>query len=153
MLRILFITLFIFISFHPCFSQNINSSQQDSLKAVVIKVFTALAELDTSKARQYCTSDVSILESSQVWNFDSLALRISTRKAKSPDFKRVNTFEFIETKVFESVGYVSYFNYATISFGGKTTKVKWIETAVMRKEQGGWKMALLHSTELERNTN
>lgn len=120
------------------------------VQQVVKDVFEALAALDATKARSLCTADVMILESGQVWNFDSLALRINSGTAKSADFKRVNQLDFIETKMVGNAAWVSYFNKADISFGGKATHVKWLETVVLRKQQEVWKIALLHSTELER---
>lgn len=119
-------------------------------QSIVTNFFEALAALDATKAKSLCTADVMILESGQVWNFDSLALRINSSKAKFPDFKRVNQLDFIETKMVGNAAWVSYFNKADISFGGKTTHVKWLETVVLRKEKEVWKIALLHSTELER---
>jgi ketosteroid isomerase-like protein len=150
MTRLFIIFLLTFAVSETGFAQSDMMAKKDSLRAVVIKLFDALAELDTAKAKSFCTSDITILESGKVWNFDSLALRISTRKAKSPDFKRVNHFDFIEIQVLERLGYISYFNHATISYNGRTTNVKWIETAVLKQEVDGWKISLLHSTELER---
>lgn len=150
MFRCCIALLITFVIVNTGFAQASPADKKDALQAVIINLFGALSDLDTAKARACCTSDITILESGQVWNFDSLAVRISTRKAKSPDFKRVNRFDFIETKVFDGLGYVSYFNYASISFNGKTTRVKWIETVVLRQEANRWKIALLHSTELER---
>ncbi len=126
-------------------------AKEDTLKSVVVRLFDALADLDTAKAKSCCTEDIMILESGKVWNFDSLALRITTRKAKSPDFKRVNQFDFVKVQAFERCGFVSYFNHAAISFNGKTTNVKWIETVILRQQADGWKISLLHSTELERS--
>lgn len=139
-----------FFLFTMSFAQSDSPAKKDSLKAVIVELFDALSELDTAKARACCASDITILESGKIWNFDSLALRITIRKSKSSDFKRINKFDFIEVKVFDGYGYVSYFNYATISFGGKTTNVKWLETTVLRRDETRWKISLLHSTELER---
>lgn len=127
-----------------------SGTKPNSPEAVVIRLFEALAELDTAKARACCTSDITLLESGKVWNFDSLAIRISTRKAQSSDFKRVNQFDFIQTRIIDQCSYVSYFNKAAISFNGKTTYVKWLETVVLQKVKNEWKISLLHSTELER---
>jgi len=150
MTRWFLIVLLTFPVFNPGFAQAGTQTKNDPLEAVVVKLFTALSDLDTARARSCCTSDITILESGQVWNFDSLALRMTTRKAKSPDFKRENRFDFIKTEIIGNTGYVSYFNYAKISFNGKTTSVKWIETVILKRQKGLWKIALLHSTELER---
>ncbi len=142
--------VFFFLSSNAIAQPGSPVKHTQAVQQVVRDVFEALAELDVAKTKSLCTADVMILESGQVWNFDSLAIRITTRKAKSPDFKRVNQLDFIETKMEGNAAWVSYFNKADISFGGKTTHVKWLETVVLRKEKEVWKMALLHSTELER---
>jgi len=120
------------------------------LQAVVVGLFDALSELNAGKARSFCTADVSILESGKVWTFDSLALRITTRKKLSADFKRVNTFNFIETKALGETAWIAYFNEAVITASGKTVTVKWLESVVLKKMGSEWKIVLLHSTELSR---
>lgn len=142
--------IFFFLSSNAIAQPGSPLKHTQPVQQVVRDMFEALAVLDVEKTKSLCTADVMILESGQVWNFDSLALRISTRKAKSADFKRVNQLDFIETKMVGNAAWVSYFNKADISFGGKTTHVKWLETVVLRKEKEVWKIALLHSTELER---
>lgn len=134
-------------SITPAVAQKIDSS----LQKVVVNFFDALSELDTAKAKSYCTPDISILESGKVWNFDSLALRINTRKKLSADFKRLNQLDFIETKVTGDIAWLTYFNQAKITAAGKTVTVKWLETVLLIKKDSGWKMTLLHSTELSRS--
>jgi hypothetical protein len=125
-------------------------TNKTALQEVVKGLFDALSDLDVDKAKSFCTTDITILESGKVWNFDSLALRITNRKAKSTDFKRVNKLDFIETKAFGDIAWIYYFNHATITFDNKTTNVKWLESAVIKKDKGKWKISLLHSTEIER---
>jgi Domain of unknown function (DUF4440) len=125
-------------------------TNKTALQEVVKGLFGALSDLDVDKAKSFCTTDITILESGKVWNFDSLALRITNRKAKSTDFKRVNKLDFIETKAFGDIAWIYYFNQATITFDNKTTNVKWLESAVIKKDKGKWKISLLHSTEIER---
>ena len=125
--------------------------EKETLQKVVIGLFEALSALDVEKSRSFCTEDITLLESGIVWNFDSLATRISTRKVKSSDFRRINKIDFLETKVSGNIAWISYFNQATITSGGKTVTVKWLESVVLKKEINDWKISLLHSTELERS--
>ena len=106
---------------------------QKKVQTVVVGFFDALAELSVQKAKAFCTPAVTILESGKVWTFDSLALRIISTKEKVTDFKRINQFEFIETKLEKQVGWISYFNNAAITASGKTVRVKWLETAILKK--------------------
>lgn len=124
-------------------------TEKETLQKVVTGLFEGLSELDVDKTKAFCTTDITILENGKVWNFDSLALLITTRKAKSPDFNRINKIDFLETKVSENIAWISYFNQATITLSGKTVIVKWIESVVLKKENNKWKISLLHSTELE----
>ena len=131
--------------------QQTSPVEKETLQKVVIGLFDGLAALDVEKAKSFCTADITLLESGKVWNFDSLAVRITTRKSKSSDFKRINKLDFIETKVEGNVAWISYFNQATITASGKTVIVKWLESVVLKEENNEWKIGLLHSTELERS--
>lgn len=126
------------------------SAEQKPLQAVVLGLFDALSELNVEKAKSFCTKDITLLESGKVWTFDSLALRMTTRKSLSTDFKRINKLDFIETKLAGETAWLSYFNGATITASGKTVTVKWLESVVLKKIGTEWKIALLHSTELTR---
>ena len=133
-------------------AQQISTTEQKNLQTVVVGLFDSFSELNVDKAKSFCARNVTILESGQVWNFDSLALRITTRKAKSTDFKRINKLDFIETKISGETAWVSYFNNAVITSSGKTVTVKWLESVVLIKIDKEWKISLLHSTEISRTT-
>lgn len=124
--------------------------EQKQLQAVVTELFSALSALNADKARSVCTPDLTILESGAVWNFDSLALRINTRKLKPGGFTRINKFDFIETKSAGETAWLSYFNEAVITSAGKTVTVRWLESVVLVRVNQEWKINLLHSTELSR---
>ena len=150
MKRSILVLLFVFILSTSMWAQQTPTIAQKVLQSVVTGLFDALAQLDADKARSFCASDITILESGKVWNFDSLALRITTRKAKSADFKRINTLDFIETKVAGETAWISYFNQAVITSSGKTVTAKWLESVVLKKYNKEWRIGLLHSTELYR---
>lgn len=135
---------------HPTLAQQHAARNPGSLQKVVIGFFDALAELDVEKARSFCMAEVRILEGGKVWNFDSLALRITTRKARSPEFTRVNRLDFIDAMIHGQMAWISYFNQATIAFGGKVTEVRWLESVVLKKKGRNCKIWLLHSTEMHR---
>ena len=131
-------------------AQQAPSTEQKIAQAAVVGLFDALAELDAEKARSFCTAGVTLLESGKIWNFDSLALRIGTQKTKTADFKRVNKLDFIDTRISNETAWIAYSNQASITSSGKTIIVKWLESVVLKKSSNGWKIDLLHSTELFR---
>ena len=140
-------TLAFILLFSLTIKSNAQSNTKESvLQAVVINLFDAISVLDVEKARTYCTSDIMLLENGEVWNFDTLALRLTTVKNRATSFKRVNKLDFIETKMAGDIGWVTYFNEASIQMNGNNRKVKWLESVVLKKESNEWRISLLHST-------
>ena len=126
------------------------TSKQRLVQKAVVDLFQALADRDVAKLTVHCTEDVLILENGAVWNIDSLVQRVSRNKAVT-DFKRVNTFEFIDTKLEGKIAWTTYFNQADIMRNGKTRVVRWLETAVLEKAGDQWKVKTLHSSLLKEN--
>ena len=120
-----------------------------AVQRVIGNLFDGLSTLDTAKVRQACNANVKILETGKIWTVDSLTTRVLARKALGGNFKRINEFEFLETKVSGNVAWVSYFNQTIITFNEQTRIVNWLESAVLEKKRGQWKIALLHSTEMK----
>ena len=114
----------------------------------VVDMFQALADLDAVKVLSYCTEDIAILENGVLWTSDTLKLKISQTKPEG--FKRVNTFDFMDTVVKGKVAWTTYTNRADITRNGKQGYVRWLETAILIREKGVWKIKVLHSTLLER---
>ncbi len=143
--------LLMFVVFFVCATTKAQHGNGDTLQLqkTVTDFFNALSELDTAKAKSFCTKDIDILETGQLWNFDSLALRINTRKSLSPDFKRINTLHFIQSKINGNTGWVYYFSKAEMSFDGQSKTVNWLESVILIKEANTWKINLLHSTSLD----
>ena len=140
-------TLAFILLFSLTIKSNAQSNTKESvLQAVVINLFDAISVLDVEKTRTYCTSDIMLLENGEIWNFDTLALRLTTVKNKATSFNRVNRLDFIETKIVGDIGWVTYFNEASIQMNGNNRKVKWLESVVLKKEGKDWRISLLHST-------
>ena len=126
------------------FCSAIASAQDDSIKATIVRFFDGLTELNESKLKESTTADFILLENGEVWNLDTLINRIRPRKQMN--FKRVNSFNFINTQQNAEVAWVSYENTADITMNDKQRTVKWLESAVLKKQSGKWRIVLLHST-------
>jgi hypothetical protein len=121
---------------------------QQTVQSIVRGVFEALATLNMESVQSYCKPDIKILENGKVWNLDSLALRVNAAKAAGNQ-KRINKIEFLDTRVNGNVAWTYYNNEAINTSGDRTFSIKWLESAVLVREKGEWKIALLHSTTLE----
>jgi len=126
---------------------NINvfcQKEKDSIETTIAKFFDGLAEIDANKLKANATDDFLLLENGHVWDMDTLINKMND--PKNAGIKRVNKFQFIRTEQNGNIAWVSYHNTADFSLNEKKQTVNWLESAVLRKDNGGWKIKLLHST-------
>ena len=81
---------------------------------------------------------------------DTLILKAITQN-QSADFKRTNSFEFINTTVDKTTAWVSYRLQSVIIKDGKQVTLLWLETVVLAKAKKQWKVKHLHSTLIKRS--
>jgi ketosteroid isomerase-like protein len=148
MKRILLIITVSLISGSVAKSQEKLSDEQKVVQQTVIKMFDALSNRDSVAIKNYCAADVQLFEYGMTWNLDTLISKAVTLN-QSPDFKRVNTIDFISTTVEKGVAWTTYNNQAEITQNGKHRSIKWIETVILVRESDEWKIKVLHSTYLK----
>ena len=145
------IKLLLFIFFCPVFlyaQQPLASIRQD-VQQTVINMFEDLSNRDSISLKNHCTADVTLYEYGQVWNLDTLILKAITQN-QSTDFKRTNTFDFINTNIDKTTAWVTYNLHSEITRNGKQGTAEWLETVVLVKEKKQWKVKHLHSTLIKR---
>jgi len=148
MKKILLLPIIAFLSIFNCIAQVKTDVTVKDVHKVVENFFQAFSDHDTALLKANCNSDILVLESGLVWNMDTLMSKL--KRSFPADFKRVNSFEFIDTEINGNTAWTTYYNQADITANGKQRKVRWLETSLFIKENGQWKMKLLHSTTLER---
>ena len=126
------------------------TTSHQSVQQTVIKMFDALSNRDSVSLKAHCTADITLYEYGQVWNMDTLILKAITQN-KSADFKRTNSFEFINTTVDKSTAWVTYRLQSVIIKDGKQATVQWLETIILAKAKKQWKVKHLHSTLIKRS--
>jgi len=126
----------------------INSQQE--VQQTIIKMFDALSNRDSVSLKVYCTADITLYEYGQVWTIDTLILKAITLN-QSADFKRTNSFDFINTLTDKTVAWATYRLQSAITRDGKQVTVQWLETVVLVKENKQWKVKHLHSTLIKRS--
>ena len=126
------------------------TADQQAVQQTVTKIFAALSNRDSVSLKNYCTADITLYEYGQVWNIDTLILKAITQN-QAADFKRTNTFDFINTTVDKTTGWITYRLQSVIIKDGKQVTVQWLETVVLVKERKLWKVKHLHSTLIKRS--
>lgn len=141
-INLLLFTLFTAASLQ---AQQLLTKEQKAVQETVVNMFDALSNRDSVSLKMYCADDIRLYEYGQAWNLDTLinkAIRLNT----APDFKRINTIDFINTTISNEAAWATYTNRADITLNEKQITRKWLETVVLVKEQESWKIKVLHSS-------
>jgi len=109
--------------------------------------FNGLSLFNEDTLKLYSTSDFHLLEDGHVWNMDTLLAKVMPRK--NSKIQRINSFEFIKSEQNDNTAWVSYYNSAEFRLGERQQVVKWLESVVMKKINGIWKIQMMHSTKLK----
>ena len=131
-------------------AQQPTTNNELAVQQTVIKLFDALSNRDSISLKAHSTADITLYEYGQVWNIDTLILKAITVN-QSADFKRTNTFDFINPATDKNMASVTYRLQSAITRDGKQSTVQWLETVVLIKEKKQWKVKHLHSTLIKRS--
>ena len=131
-------------------AQQLFSKDQQEVQQTVVKMFEALSNQDSVSLKTYCTPDIALYEYGQVWNIDTL-IKKGIAMNQAADFKRINTFDFINTTTDKTTAWLTYRLNSAITKDGKQSAVQWLETVVLAKYRKHWKVIHLHSTLIKRS--
>ena len=95
------------------------------------------------------TSDYLLIEHGQIWDIkgelDSIYRKYANDKSIRTDF-----FSIKKVTISGDMAYGVWYLRSEFKENGKITELAWNESGVFRKEQGRWKIALIHSTLLNK---
>lgn len=129
---------------------NAQTQEQKNVQQAVENMFATLTTADTAALKTFVTAHVHFYEYGQVWTIDTMIQKLMQSKS-IPDFKRTNSFEFVNTSIHKNTAWVTYYLQSTFTRNGKEDVVKWMETVVIIKQKKQWKIDVLHSTRLPKN--
>ncbi|MGZ5190428.1 MAG: nuclear transport factor 2 family protein [Flavisolibacter sp.] len=130
-------------------SSNFLFAQKENkeIESSIIGFFNGLSLINPDTLKFYSSTDFQLLENGEIWNLDTLIVKIMPRK--NSNIQRINNFNFVKTEQNNETAWVSYYNTADYRLGDKQQTVKWLESAVLKKSNGKWKIQMLHSTKLK----
>lgn len=112
----------------------------------VKELFAAMSKHDGDAMKNTSTEDFQLLEHGEDWSMQRL---IDAVQPKGKPYQRKNFFKQIKAKQMGDMAWVSYWNKAEIHRESGVRTLVWLESAVMVKKDGHWKVQLMHSTRLE----
>ncbi len=117
------------------------------VQQVITRFFDALSVANIPQMKVEVLDGFILLENGEIWTIDTLANKIS--RPKPVGYLRQNSFDFITTKIEKNRAWVYYKNKAEITSKTRNATIKWLESAILRKEKGRWRMELMHSTPMK----
>ncbi len=105
-------------------------------------------ERDTRKYRSLLTDDYLLLEKGEILDADH---DIAMMPPPGNEYERTDVFDFDKVTVHEDTAYVVYVVKSEITNRKKVPQNvagQWLESAILRRSGKGWRIALLHSTQI-----
>ena len=101
---------------------------------------------DPEKYRALLTDDYRLLENGEI--FDA-AGDIASMPKPGSRYERTDRFDVRQVKVEGEIAWTVYFLESDITDeNGGPVRKRWLESAILRRASGGWKIAILHSTKI-----
>ena len=125
-----------------------DDTTQPPMRAVQ-DLFAGVSARDADAMRATSVGDFELLEVGKVWDMDKFVRVI----LEAPTgWTRRNYFSVITSREVGDIAWVSYWNRAEFSGPGGQSRVRrWLESAVLVKQNGGWRIEMLHSIRLNNN--
>lgn len=142
---------FLPVLFLSVLTSNIESYCQGKADSIaVVKLLTldyqTMENFDITGHINNCTSDYLLIENGEVWDLARESRYF--RENKHRKISRKNTFNFKKVYTTGGYAYAVYELQSDIFENGKMTRYLWTESAVFKKANGKWKIALIHSTKI-----
>ncbi|HYJ04308.1 MAG TPA: nuclear transport factor 2 family protein [Chthoniobacterales bacterium] len=110
----------------------------------VRSMFAALAANDADKFRAVLAPDFYAFDVGKRFTGDALLELIKTAHAAGNVY--VWTVNEPDVHISGDIAWIAYVNRGSITDASGTENVTWLESAVLQKEKGAWRIRFLHST-------
>jgi ketosteroid isomerase-like protein len=120
------------------------AADKTQVTEVVRAMFAALAANDLDKFRAVTAPDFYAFDVGKRFTRDALIDLIKTAQAAGNVY--VWTVNEPEVHISGDIAWITYVNKGSVKDSSGTTDMTWLESAVLRKEKGIWRIHFFHST-------
>jgi ketosteroid isomerase-like protein len=108
--------------------------------------YTAYSGFDEQKYRASLADDYLLLENGELVDRNG---DVASMAKPGTGYERSDTFDFRQVKIEGDIAYAVYFLTSDIHDDIKGSRHReWLESAILERSDGAWRMALLHSTRI-----
>ena len=138
------LVLFLFAKGYPGVAQQPISGQQQKVVDVMTAFFAAAHDDNLAKFHSVVAPGAYLYDSGVRFDGDSIMALIKTLHDAGKRYEWHVTEP--DVHIDGKNAWIAYVNKGTITSGSVTTDKKWLESAILRKQSGSWKIVFLHST-------
>jgi ketosteroid isomerase-like protein len=145
--RTVFITVAAMLVGAACAPGRPPTEEAEAVKQVIAEYYdTFFRSLDKEKYRSLLTDDYRLLEDGEILDTEG---DIASMPHADSGYTRSDVFDFRSVQVHDDTAYAVYFlrSSMTDKKNGPSNR-EWLESAILRRAGGGWRIALLHSTRI-----
>ncbi len=129
---------------HTAFAQPVEDVA--AVQQAIKDNYAAYSGFDEQRYRATLTDDYLLLENGELIDRDG---DVASMAKPGTDYRRSDTFDFRQVQVDGAIAYAIYFLTSDIYDDIKGSRHReWLESAVLKRSHGAWRMALLHSTRI-----
>ena len=137
------LALFLFATGYGIAQQPITGEQQKVVD-VLTTFFAAAHDDDLAKFHSIAASGFYAFDNGVRFNGDAVMALIKTAHDAGKHYEWLVTEP--DVHINGSNAWIAYVNKGTISSSSGTTAQQWLESAILQKQSGSWKLVFIHST-------
>jgi len=118
-----------------------------AVRQTVSDYYAAFGGLDQQKYRALVTEDYLLLENGELLDIEG---DVAGMPSPETHPRRKDVFDFRSVKIQGDVAYAVYFLSSDITDDKGARSRRWLESAILRRSGKDWRMALLHSTRIDK---
>jgi ketosteroid isomerase-like protein len=119
-------------------------SDQAAVIAAIQTMYAAFTTDDLAKFHSVAAPDYYAFDGGKRFDGDALIQLLKTAHASGKVY--IWRVTKPEVKIEGNIAWITYVNEGSLKDASETKNLTWLESAVLRKENGGWRIKFFHST-------
>ena len=131
------------ISCGPATAPADTAADTAAVKQMLVDWYAAYSATDEAHYREFMVEEYVLLENGTIMGLED---DVKAMRGRPPGYRRKDAFDFRSVRLHGDLAYATYFLESEMADDAKIGQRKWLESAVLRRVDGRWRCALLHST-------
>ena len=116
-----------------------------AVKQMLVDWYAAYSTTDEARYREFMVEEYVLLENGTIMGLED---DLKAMRGRPPGYRRKDAFDFRSVRLHGDLAYATYFLESEMVDDANIGQRKWLESAVLRRVDGRWRCALLHSTKV-----